>query len=369
MERAMEDKSGLSSAVSAYSADPSHHMTDGMAAGRSIIKELRRIVAPNGIDETLDVMLGGTLQAVNIRGRDHTNPVLLVVHGGPGTTSTPFAWSYQRTWEDFFTVVNWDQRGAGRSYSLGDPEGVAATLTLDRYRDDAIELIDYLRERLGVHKVVLLGQSWGTAIGLAVCAERPDLLHAYVGTAQIINFRVGEQVSYDMALDIARTQNNVDAIGELEALAPYPGAGDLDPVKALRLRKWTGLFGAMAFGRSDLDFWIKTSLLSPDYGPDDFLSSQRGALLSAQVMAPKLMDLDFSALDRLNAPVVIVHGKKDGICPIALVEDWIDALEAPSKHMVSLPDCAHVPQIEQPGLMLKALLDHVLPLCITGAGN
>ena len=105
----------------------------------------------------------------------------------------PFAWSFQRPWEDFFTVVQWDQRGAGKSYALNDPRMIAPTMTLDRYRDDAIELIDYLKARYGKRKVFLLGHSWGSAVGLSVAIKRPDLLHAYIGMGQAIDFRAGER--------------------------------------------------------------------------------------------------------------------------------------------------------------------------------
>ena len=131
---------------------------------------------------------------MNARGADRDNPVLVYIHGGPGAVEMPFAWSFQRPWEDYFTVVQWDQRGAGRSYPLNDPARLAPTLTIDRYRDDAIELIDLLRRRYGKRKVFLLGHSWGSIVGLSVAAKRPDLLYGVRG----------ETASYDLVLSEAR---------------------------------------------------------------------------------------------------------------------------------------------------------------------
>ena len=136
---------------------------DPYNAGREIIADIGKIVTPNGVQETFEMTcFGGARQVVNVRGSDRDNPLLIFIHGGPGAVEMPIAWSFQRPWEDFFTVVQYDQRGAGRSYALNDPEALAPTLTPDRYRDDAIELIEALAEEYGKRKVFLLGHSWGS---------------------------------------------------------------------------------------------------------------------------------------------------------------------------------------------------------------
>ena len=101
---------------------------DIYAPGRAIVADLDRIVTPNGVQETFEAVLGGARQVVNVRGADRGNPILIYIHGGPGAVEMPFGWAFQRPWEDFFTVVQWDQRGAGRSYPLNDPKTLAATL-------------------------------------------------------------------------------------------------------------------------------------------------------------------------------------------------------------------------------------------------
>ena len=106
-------------------------------------------MTPNGVQETFEAVLGGARQVVNVRGADRGNPILIYIHGGPGAVEMPFGWAFQRPWEDFFTVVQWDQRGAGRSYPLNDPKTLTPTLTIDRYRDDTIELIELLRKKTG----------------------------------------------------------------------------------------------------------------------------------------------------------------------------------------------------------------------------
>jgi hypothetical protein len=127
---------------------PSPSPADPYAPARALVADLDRIVTSNGIQETFEAVLGGAHQVVNVRGADRDNPILIFVHGGPGAVEMPFAWAFQRPWEDFFTVVQYDQRGAGRSFLLEDPKKIAPTLTIERYRDDAIELIELLRKNM-----------------------------------------------------------------------------------------------------------------------------------------------------------------------------------------------------------------------------
>jgi len=193
---------------------------DPYAPGRAVVAEIQRIVTPNGVQDSFEAVLGGARQAVNVRGADRDNPILLFVHGGPGSVEMPMAWSFQRPWEDYFTVVQWDQRGAGKSFPLNDPEALAPTMTLERYRDDAIELIELLSRRYGKRKVVLMGHSWGSAVGLAVAAKRPDLLHAYVGIGQAIDFCENERVGMAWTIARAKREGNAQAVREVEASSP-----------------------------------------------------------------------------------------------------------------------------------------------------
>ena len=195
---------------------------DPYAPGRQIVADIHRIVTPNGVQETFVATLGGVKQVVNVRGADRDNPILIYVHGGPASVEMPIAWAFQRPWEDYFTVVQWDQRGAGRSYLLDDPKTLAATLNPERYRDDAIELIDLLRKKYGKRKVVLLGHSWGSVVGMMVAVKRPDLLYAYVGVGQLIDFRENERVGYAWTLAEAKRRGDAKAVADLEAIRPLP---------------------------------------------------------------------------------------------------------------------------------------------------
>jgi proline iminopeptidase len=350
-------------------APASAQPADPYAEGKALVIDLQGIVTPHGIDETFVASLGGTKQVVNVRGSDRDNPILLVIHGGPAAPEMPVAWAYQRPWEDYFTVVEWDQRGSGRSFLLNDPKALAPTLTVDRYRDDAIELIDQLRKRYGKRKIFVLGHSWGSIVGLSVAIKRPDLLYAYVGVGQVIDFRKNEQVSFEKTLEAARNHHNAEAVKELESIEPYPGDGEFDVAKVTVERKWSDYYGGLAAGHSDADFYFHLGRLSPLYTPDDRKAWDAGSEFSMKNLWPKLASVDFSNVHDLKTPVILLLGTHDTTTPSSIAADWFKQLHAPSKQLVWFRNSAHLPMVEEPGRMFEALVHDALPLASEPAKN
>ncbi|WP_245653486.1 alpha/beta fold hydrolase [Sphingomonas pituitosa] len=341
---------------SMMSARPAAASADGLEPARAIIADVQKIVTPNGIDETLVLDIGGARQVVNIRGADKANPVLLYIHGGPGSVEMPMAWSFQRPWEDFFTVVQWDQRGAGRSYALNDAAKIAETLTFERYRDDAIELIAQLRARLGKRKVFVLGHSFGSAVGLAVAQKRPDLLHAYIGMGQLIDFRENERVGMAHTLQRARERGDEDAVRAITALQPYPNSGPFTIEQADAWRKWANRYGSLAGQRPDADFYFASTKLSPLYTPQDRADWGKGSAFTATTMWPRLADISFTQLTRLEVPMVLLLGRYDSTTPSSIAADWLKRLHAPAKMLCWFENSGHLPMIEEQGRTLAALL-------------
>ncbi|NEX92586.1 alpha/beta hydrolase [Caulobacter sp. 17J65-9] len=335
---------------------------DTYSPGRALVTDFDRIVTPGGVQESFIATLGGARQYVSVRGADRANPILLYIHGGPASVELPISWSFQRPWEDYFTVVEWDQRAAGKSFRLNDPQAMAATLTPDRYRDDAIELIELLRARYGKRKIFLLGHSWGSAVGLSVAIKRPDLLYAYIGMGQLIDFQENEKQSYATVLDQARRDGNTEAVKELEGIAPYPGPGDFDVAKTGVERKWSVYYGGLAAGRRDSDFYIHMGRLSPEYGLDDRKAWDAGSDLSMTTMWPKLADLSFEDVRALDVPVFLFLGRHDTTTPSEIAADWLQRVKAPRKSVVWFENSSHLPMIEEPGRTFQTLLTRVRPL-------
>ena len=260
---------------------------------------------------------------------------------GPGSVEMPMAWSFQRPWEDWFTVVQWDQRGAGKSYPLNDPKELAPTMTLERYRDDAIELIELLNDKYGKRKIVLMGHSWGSAVGLAVAAKRPDLLHAYVGIGQAIDFRENERVGMAWTIERAKREGNAQAVREVEALRPYPDGDEFTIAKADAWRKWSIGYGALAAYRPNADFYFESTRLSPEYTSADRKAWSDGSAFSVTTLWPRLAAVSFKDLRRLDVPVVFFLGRHDCTVPAPIAAEWMERLRAPEKRTVWFEHSAH----------------------------
>lgn len=335
---------------------------DAYSPGRALVADFDRIVSPNGVQESFIATLGGARQYVSVRGADRRNPILLYIHGGPASVELPISWSFQRPWEDEFTVVEWDQRAAGKSFTLNDPEAMRPTMTPDRYRDDAIELIELLRKRYGKRKIFVLGHSWGSTVGLAVAAKRPDLLYAYVGMGQLIDFQQNEAQSYAEVLAQAKADKNDQAVKELEGIAPYPAPDHLDLAKTATERKWSVYYGGLGYNRRDSDYYIHIGRLSPEYGLADRKAWDASSDFTMSVVWPKLATMSFENVRTLGVPVILFLGRHDTTTPPQIAADWLARLKAPSKRIVWFERSAHLPMIEEPGHAFEALLHDVRPL-------
>jgi len=349
-------------ALAIGSAAPAQPPADPHDPARAIIADLGRIVTSNGVQESFEVTLGGTRQVVSVRGADRDNPVLLFVHGGPGAVEMPIAWTFQRPWEDYFTVVQWDQRGAGKSYPLNDPATLAPTMTLERYRDDAIELIDQLRARYGKKKLFLVGHSWGSAVGLSVAIKRPDLLYAYIGMGQAIDWRENERVGMAWTLEQARKRGDADAIAAVEALRPYPDSGPFTIDKAEAWRKYSIRYGALAAGRDNANYYFDVARLSPDYSAADRRAWAQGSDLSVQTLWPRLADISFKRVTRVDTPLFFFLGRHDYTVPAPIADAWLRQVKAPKKATIWFEQSGHLMMIEEPGRVFAALLEKARPL-------
>jgi predicted alpha/beta-fold hydrolase len=154
-----------------------------------IIAATRKIVSPNGVEELLPVQINGATQWLSIRGSDRRNPILLYLHGGPGSTTMPEDYTFQTRWEDYFTVVQWDQRGAGKTYASNDPKALASTMTIEEVTSDAEEVVRYLQKRYDKRRMFLRGHSWGSVLGVALAQRHPEWFYAYLGVGQMVNMQ------------------------------------------------------------------------------------------------------------------------------------------------------------------------------------
>jgi len=324
-----------------------------------------RIVSPQGIDEAGYVMLGGARQWVTIRGQDRRNPVILYLHGGPGGTTSDVAYGFQRPWEDDFTVVQWDQRGFGRS--AVDGETLGGTITGAQLVDDAVALIEHIDARLGQSKVILVGQSWGTVLGAEVAKRRPDLLHAYLGFGQLTGWKRNFEETRAELSQIAKARGDAALAKAMRDAGPAPDPHDpkaffawVNTVQAPVLTEggsWhnvrttgdlTARMLAMMFGSPTLSLTDIWRTLGAAPGPDFALYPLAASVAGWDFR--KTLGVDF------DVPMIFVSGRYDLQTPRAAVQRLAAEICAPHTEMIVVENSAHFLVTEQPGSVLDALL-------------
>ncbi|HEY2473182.1 MAG TPA: alpha/beta hydrolase [Candidatus Cybelea sp.] len=332
---------------------------------RRVIAANQKIVAPNGIEELRSVAVNGATQWLSIRGRDRRNPVLLYLHGGPGSPTMPEAWTFQSPWEDYFTVVQWDQRGAGKTYASNDPQTIAPTMTAEQMISDTEYVVKYLLEHLDKQKLFALGHSWGSFLGLELARRHPNWLHAYIGTGQMIDTQRSEAEGYEFALQTARLNSNEKAVRELQALAPYPGPlGALTVERISAQRNWVVYYGGLTYRRQSFDYDGDAWKFSPAYTDRDISLTNKGSLFSLNHLIGIIERTDFESVSELRCPLFIFQGKHDYETSWSVVNQWFARVRAPRKGFVTFLNSAHMAMLEQPGDYLRELANLVRPIAV-----
>jgi proline iminopeptidase len=325
-------------------------------------------VAPGGIDELKAVRLGGINQWISVRGNDPANPILLFIHGGPGAAMMAESWTYERPWEDFFTVVQWDQRGAGKTFSSAKRR-LDKSLSIERLQADGEELIALLRQTYGKDKIFLMGHSFGSELGVRIAQHRPDWLYAYIGVGQVVNGRLNEEIGYKETLAEAERVGNKQAVKELKAIAPYPEAdGTISPSKTMAERQWDVALGGMVYGQSVDDELLRRSM-SPLYSDYDVESAEIGEEQSFNALWKPATSADFQSVTQFKCPVFIFAGAHDRTTPTTLSEAWFARVQAPTKKLFRIEHAAHYVVNEAPGEVLVDLVENVRPLAVAERGR
>lgn len=303
-----------------------------------------------GITETARPVFGGIAQWMSIRGRDVANPVLVVLHGGPGMPETALLRHFNGALEDVFTVVYWEQRGAGKSFSKATPE---SSMTIDGFVRDLDELVEHVRQRLGKDKVVLLGHSWGTALGTLYAARHPGKVAAYVGTGQIGDLLASERASYAFVLDEAKRRGNAKAVAELTKLGPPPYTDKQMMVQ----RRWLGRF-AGTLGSLPVLTALRVMLTARGSSMFDLPNIVRGAMFSVRTLWYEVSALNLeTAAPELKMPVWFLNGRHDHQVDAGVAAAYFEKLIAPQKTQLWFENSGHFVPFEEPEAFNAAMRD------------
>ena len=318
---------------------------------------------PGSIAELATVHVGGTDQAVMIRAADPDKPVLLYLSGGPGQSDLALARVLSAPWTNDFVFVDWDQRGNGKSYAAFEP---ASTMTVDQAVSDTIEVTDYLRARFGEKKIYLMGESWGTILGVLAVQKRPDLYYAWIGSGQMVDVAETDRRVYADLVAYAQRIGDTALLAKLHEIGvpPYrdiPWANsnllawyeylypEYTPSEGYRARGAASGLDPFGILGSEYTFIEKTNVL-------------RGLLDTFAVVYPQLYGIDFRRdVPRVGVPVYILDGAAELKGRRDLAIEWFDGLQAPAKRRVTFTGAAHTVGFEQADEVLRLLNETIVP--------
>lgn len=316
--------------------------------------------ATRAIDDKLYVSIGGIEQWITIAGDDRDNPVILFVHGGPGSPLSPYSDSIYGAWRKDFTLANWDQRGAGKTYQRsGEPD--LATMTIERFAADGLEVVDYLRQRLDKKQIILIGTSWGAAVAVHMVKARPGVFAAYIGASPLVNARAGATASYQRVLALARAASDTASITALEALGPPP----FDHVRKFgQLRRLMRKYEAQRATPAPSSWAIAPAYAGDEEraahaAGDDFSFLHFFGLRGDGLFTT----IDLSALGpTFGIPVYVVQGTEDLMTVPEIAKAFFETIEAPAKKFVLLPATGHGTNRAMVDAQYRLLMEDVRPL-------
>ncbi len=318
---------------------------------------------PGSIAELTTVKLGGHNQAILIRGYNVDNPVLLYLSGGPGQSDLPYSRVMFEDLSRDVTIVSWDQRGTGKSYAALEP---TSTLTLEQAVSDTVELTNYLRQRFDEEKIYLLGESWGTTLGVLAVQQQPELYYAWLGSGQMVSQRETDRRLYQDVLDLAKQTGNEKLATKMRSYGEPPYA-DIPYANAFVMGYYEPLYKPYTPPQAYIQRGTAANLgpfgiFASEYNLVEKVNVLRGLIDMFSVMYPQLQEIDFREdVTRLEVPVYLFDGAAELTSRRDLMLEWFAGLEAPSKQLFTFENAAHSVAFEGFEAVHKIMLETVLP--------
>lgn len=312
-------------------------------------------VMPGSIAEVAYLRLGGLDQWVMIRGESIANPLLILLHGGPGFSETHFFRHFNAPLEKAFTVVYWDQRGSGKSF---DGKIARSSMTVERFVTDLDELVQAVCRRVGKERVTIFGHSWGSVLGVLYAARFPEKVAAYVGSGQIGDWPAAESASYAFVLAELQRMHNRKGLAKLRAIGPPPHTAS---------KLWTQ---RMWLNRVEGNMRIRTlwelgriMVEGPERSLFDLPNLMRGFRFSIDAMWEDVSRMNLATLvPALQVPVFFLLGRHDHWAPAEIGAAYFDVLTAPSKRLLWFEQSGHEPFVDEPAKFNASMVELVRPV-------
>jgi proline iminopeptidase len=329
------------------------------------------ITGANSLAALERITLGGVDQWIMIRAHDVNKPVLLYLSGGPGQSDLAYSRVLFDKLSEDFVVVGWDQRGTGKSYTALDP---VESMTVDQLVSDTISLSEMLRERFDERKIYLLGESWGSLLGVRAVQQRPDLYHAWLASGQMVSVRETDRRLYHDTIALARHTGDTALLTTMQRFGEPPYA-DIPYANATVMNQYDRLYAPYSPPESTVLRLANAGLgpygvLGQEYALIEKFNVLRGLIDMFSIVYPQLQSLDLRVdVTRLDVPVYIFDGRAELPARRDLMLEWSKALDAPSLRIFSFDNAAHSVAFEQVDAFHARMIDTVVPETYDGPDN
>ncbi|MDO5521369.1 MAG: alpha/beta hydrolase [bacterium] len=305
------------------------------------------------IAELKKVELNGHNEWISIRGENKDAPILLFLAGGPGGSQLAATRFSLGELEQHFVVVNWDQPGSGKSAGCMKTKDI----TVNTYIEDGIALTEYLQERFGQKKIYLVGESWGSALGIFLASRKPDYYAGVIGTGQMVAFKETETYDYQKAMEIAKEKGDNDFIKKLERQGEPPYySGNI----AMTSQTYYNYLSTYMMKNPEIkngSYHTFRDMLASEYGLLDSVNYLLGLVRTFNVVYPQLYDIDLRKdYTKVEVPVYFFLGRHDINAPTAVAEDYYKLLNAPKKELVWFEHSGHSVWVNEPDLFVAETL-------------
>ncbi len=299
------------------------------------------IKGDRSISELRSVNINCTELEVLIRGKDRSNPVLLFVHGGPCCSEIPYVRKYQEDWENSFTIVHYDQRGSGKSFSFAADD---EEITVATHVNDLIMLTEYIEEYLEKEQVILAGHSFGTYIATIAASQRPELYQAYIGIGQMSDPIQGELNNWEKCMEAAEQMANEKDTAYLKSLEQAITNGEI-----ITPRNYVRKYGFAARKIDDNFDYFLGFVFGCEYNLADIIRFYSGSIkYQDKLIAESVINPLSQVVTRIDVPTYFVMGKYDGMTSPKAAETYLHSLSGEGeKAFVLFEESAHYPQFEE----------------------
>lgn len=323
-----------------------------LASGMLIFSDRGSYLGGNMLKTLEYIEINGQRQCISIRSNDEKLPLLLYIHGGPGDAALPLVNKYNKALEDEFTVVVWEQRGAGKSFY---PFAESDDLSMQTFVDDMDIIVNLLLDRYDQSKIYLVAHSWGTVLGLKYIQLHPELVYAYIGCGQVVNMAESVQRQYDFVVHENEAIDNKKILERLHSIdTSYTQDNWLNDL--LFVTKQAVKHKSSLYGKTNYNRFVRDFILSPDYSLKDLINREKGSLQSLKYFWPELMSTNFENNTVYEVPVIFIEGRYDQHVSSTLAKEYYDTLET-DKQFYWFEKSAHFPQWEEANKFNQIIID------------